>query len=187
MHMALQSREWTLAEFDRLADDGNKYELLDGALLVTPSPSPAHERISVALHDILAPYVRAEGLGAVFTPRAAIRANGSEVEPDMMVRRTPPVVPDSWEDMPVPCLVIEILSHGTRWRDLHQKRAWYQRIGVADYWMVDRWDRSIRVARAGQDDQINHTLLAWHPIGASSSLVIDIPAFFTSALGHDHS
>ncbi|MCC6246073.1 MAG: Uma2 family endonuclease [Gemmatimonadaceae bacterium] len=52
--MALQSREWTLAEFDRLADDGNKYELLDGALLVTPAPSPAHgeDMTTLAWHPV---------------------------------------------------------------------------------------------------------------------------------------
>ncbi len=49
MLMALSTRGWTLAELDRLPDDGNKYELVDGELFVTPTPSPAHEQLVAVL------------------------------------------------------------------------------------------------------------------------------------------
>ena len=84
MLTGLSTSAWTLAQLDRLPDDGNKYELIDGELFVTPVPSPAHERLSAVLNRLLGPYVWAQRLGYVYTPRAVVRTNGSEVEPDLM-------------------------------------------------------------------------------------------------------
>ena len=95
MLMALATRAWTLAELDRLPDDGNKYELVEGELFVTPAPSPAHERLSSVLYSILLPYVRKERLGDIYTPRAVVRTNGSEVEPDLTVRPYVSTVPET--------------------------------------------------------------------------------------------
>jgi Uma2 family endonuclease len=49
MHMALKARRWTRSDLDRLPDDGNRYEVIDGQLLVTPPPSVAHEEIVASL------------------------------------------------------------------------------------------------------------------------------------------
>ena len=117
MLMAPATSAWTLAELDRLPDDGNKYELIDGELFVTPTPSPAHERLASVLNAIISPFVRAERLGDIYTPRAVVRAEGSEVEPDLMVRRATVPLPEKWDQMPTPSLVVEILSRTTRRRD----------------------------------------------------------------------
>ncbi len=183
MLMALSTSAWTLAELDRLPDDGNKYEIVDGELFVTPAPSPAHEQLASVLHGILAPYVRAHRLGHVYTPRAVVRADGSEVEPDLMVRPATPMLPERWEQMPTPLLVVEILSRTTRRRDHEQKRGFYLRIGVAEYWMVDRWSRSIRVVRRHADDLVAETALEWRPDGVGEALRIDVAAYFDEAMG----
>lgn len=183
MLMALATRAWTLAELDRLPDDGNKYELIDGELFVTPAPSPAHERLSSVLYRILLPYVRGERLGDIYTPRAVIRTDGSEVEPDLMVRPPVSALPETWELMPTPSLVVEILSQTTRRRDHEHKRRFYQRIGVAEYWMVDRWSRSIRVVKGDAHDLVAMSILEWQPTGAASALRIDVAAYFHEALG----
>jgi Uma2 family endonuclease len=183
MVMAHSTHAWTLAELDRLPDDGNKYELVDGQLFVTPAPSPAHEQLVSLLHEILAPYVRAHRLGHVYTPRSVVRRDGSEVEPDLMVRPATATLPETWEEMPTPLLVVEILSRTTRRRDEKQKRAFYRRIGVAEYWMVDRWSRSIRVVRRDADDRVAASVLEWRPDGAGASLRIDVAAYFDEALG----
>jgi len=94
MLMDLSTRVWTLAELDRLPDDGNKYEIVDGELFVKPTPSPAHEQLAAVLHAILARFVRAERLGNIYRPRAVIRAGGSEVEPDLMVRPATLTMPE---------------------------------------------------------------------------------------------
>ncbi len=183
MHMALATRPWTLAELDRLPDDGSTYELVDGELFVTPAPCTAHEELASTLLSMLVPYVRAQQLGRVYTPRAVVRTAESQVEPDLMVRPAADTLPSTWAEMPTPLLVVEILSGTTRRRDHEQKRAFYMRIGVAQYWIVDRWSRTIRVVRNDTEDLIADTALTWQPDGAHDALRVDVSAFFTDALG----
>lgn len=183
MLMAPSTRAWTLAELDRLPEDSNKYELVDGELFVTPAPSPAHEQLVAVLLAILVPYVQAEKLGRVYTPRAVVRTDESEVEPDLMVRPATPTLPLTWAEMPTPLLVVEIFSRTTRRRDEQQKRAFYQRIGVGEYWMVDRWSRTIRVVHGDGADTVAESVLEWSPSGAREALRIDVAAYFDEALG----
>ena len=86
MHMTLKVRKWTRADLERLPDDGNSYEVIRGALFVTPPPSVDHEEVLARLSAILTGYVERHGLGRVYHPRAVIRFEGSEAEPDLMVR-----------------------------------------------------------------------------------------------------
>ena len=183
MLMAQTTPAWTLAQLDRLPDDGNKYELVDGELFVTPAPSPAHESLATALLDILYPYVKAERLGSLVFPRSVVRQQGSEVEPDMMVRPTTPTRPKTWAEMPTPLLVVEILSRTTQRRDSVQKRAFYLRIGVAEYWIIDRFTRTIRVVTANAEDVVCDSELVWFPAGATEALQVDVAAYFLAALG----
>jgi Uma2 family endonuclease len=183
MHMALSTSAWTLAELDRLPEDGNTYELIDGELFVTPPPAPAHEELAAVLLSVIAPFVWTHRLGRVYTPQAVVRTSGSQVEPDLMVRPLMPTLPEKWVDMPTPLLVVEILSRTTQRRDREQKRGFYDRIGVPEYWMVDRWDRCIHVVRRGAADLVAESDLQWKPDGASEALRIDVAAYFDAALG----
>ncbi len=185
MLMAPATSAWTLADLDRLPEDGNTYELIDGELFVTPAPSPAHERLITVLHGILWPFVKAEHLGDIYRPHAVVQARATQVEPDLMV--LPPIapLPEKWTDMPTPTLVVEVLSRATRTRDLGKKRNFYVRHGVAEYWTVNRWDRSIRVIRRDSADLLTVSVLEWHPNGAQKALLIDVAAYFAEALGDD--
>src|SRR5438270_1344414 len=86
MAVSTETRPWTIEELHRLPDDGNKYEVLDGELFVTPAPSEAHEDILAHLTRIIDPFVARHNLGYVYHPRSVVRTQGSEVEPDLMVR-----------------------------------------------------------------------------------------------------
>lgn len=163
MHMATETRPWTLEELHRLPDDGNKYELVRGELFVTPAPSVDHETVIARLARLLDPYVAANGLGLVYRPRAVIRFGGSEVEPDLMVRQAPPRKRTAWEDMPLPILVVEVLSPFTRRRDRAQKRNLYLDAGIVEYWLVDPESESITIVRAGRDDVTVRDRFAWQP------------------------
>lgn len=183
MLMAQATHAWTLAQLDRLPDDGNKYELVDGELFVTPTPSPLHEALAGELICVLLPFVKAQQLGRLVLPRSVVRQDGSEVEPDMMVRPATPTLPRTWAEMPTPLLVVEILSRTTRRRDHEQKRAFYLRIGVAEYWIVDRFERTIRVITQNADDVVCDTELVWCPSGATEPFHMDVAAYFFAALG----
>ncbi|MGQ0537659.1 MAG: Uma2 family endonuclease, partial [Gemmatimonadaceae bacterium] len=108
--MATATKRWTLEELHSLPDDGNKYELINGELLVTPPPTDEHETIIARLSRILDPYVAKHGLGLVYRPRSVVRTEGSEVEPDLMVRQPQGHRKAKWESAPIPSLVVEVLS-----------------------------------------------------------------------------
>jgi Uma2 family endonuclease len=186
MHMArkAQAFAWTLAELDRLPDDGNRYELVRGELFVTPAPSPAHEAIATVLADILGDYVRKERVGRVFRPRAVVQAHGSQAEPDIMVRPWTGIPPARWNLAPLPLLVVEIVSGITGRRDHGPKRGLYvEDLTIPTYWIVDGAARTIRLVRPGHDDVSTSDFLSWQPTGATAPLHLDVAAVFTEALG----
>ena len=184
--MAMPDRvaHWTLAELHRLPDDGNRYEIVRGALFVTPPPSWEHQRLASLLAARLQPYVAAHGLGSVCFPRSVIRlGTDDEVEPDLMVRPVPETPPTRWDDAPLPILVVEVVSDTTRRRDRVEKRRLYRDAAIPDYWIVDSEIRTIRVVRPGLDDVDVTDALAWHPLGASEPFMLDVAGLFAEAAG----
>lgn len=179
MHMATFTKEWTLEELHRLPeDDGNKYELVRGELFVTPPPTEHHETISARLTRLLDPYVAEHGLGFVYRPRAVMRFEGSEVEPDLMVRQSQGRRDATWDKAPTPILIVEILSGSTRRRDQLQKRNLYMDAAVAEYWLVDPERRTVTSIRAGCVDVVAREQFDWLPPGVSVPLTVDVLRVF---------
>ena len=178
MLMATQIKHWTLDELHSLPDDGNKYELIHGELFLTPAPTNDHETVLARLTDTLGPYVRANGLGRVYHPRAVVRLENSEVEPDLMVRREAPGIGKQWENAPLPILIVEVFSPFTRRRDQTYKRDFYMNARIAEYWMVDIESRTVTIVRPNEQDQIVDSELAWRPSGPSGALVIQLTDIF---------
>lgn len=182
MHMAVRTHRWTRADLDRMPDDGNRYEVVDGSLFVTPPPSPAHASLLIALAAALRPYVTEQDLGEVFDSRFGVVLGDSQTEPDLMVSRRPVPPPATWDEMPKPILVVEVLSPTTARRDRVRKRVLYTRERVDEYWIVDGTDRSVLVITPDAE-RVERTLLRWHPRAAGTALEIDLGALFASALG----
>jgi Uma2 family endonuclease len=172
------ARAWTLDDLHRLPEDGNKYELVFGELFVTPAPNEQHETIAARLTRILDPFVAAHGLGVVYHPRAIVRYEGSEVEPDLMVRAERTRRDGSWIGAPTPLLVVEIVSGTTRRRDHLQKRRFYLEAGVPEYWIVDGAERTVRVARLGAEDELATDVICWRPSGVDGDLTIRLDDVF---------
>ena len=178
MPMATTTKRWTLEELHSLPDDGNKYELVRGELFVTPPPNQDHETILSRLTRILEPYVSEHGLGFVYHPRAVFRFEGSEVEPDLMVRQPPRRPKEEWQDAPFPILIVEVLSDSTRRRDRNQKRDFYLDAGIAEYWIIDPAQRTVGVIRPGRDEVVARDTLTWAPAAATRPLVIEVAHLF---------
>jgi len=133
--MAVMPRDgWTVDDLAELPDDGNRYEVLDGRLLVTPAPRPIHQRVSLRLAVVLD---AARPAGAeVFCAPVDYRPTGTRsVQPDLLVVRCDDVGERFVEEPPL--LVVEILSPGTHRVDLTLKRRVYAEAGVPAYWVVD--------------------------------------------------
>jgi Uma2 family endonuclease len=180
MLMATKTRAWTRADLHSLPDDGNRYEVLGGELLVTPAPSASHQAIVDWLSAKLTPFVVKHRLGWVQHPRSVMVVDGSEVEPDLMVRPGPPV--RAWEDAPVPLLVIEVISRSTRRRDLGGKRAFYIEAGVAEYWAVERDTRTVLRITAAGEERVSE-LMHWEPPNSGARLQIEVAVMFSEVLG----
>ena len=174
------AKVWTLEEVHSLPDDGNKYELVHGELFVTPPPTVRHEDILAHLGRILVPFVAANELGEVYHPRSVIRFQGSEAEPDLMVRRPHPEPDAAWDALPVPLLVVEVISSGTRRRDQEQKKAFYREAGVPEYWIVDPERRSIIVVRRGDNDRVENERVEWRPAGGEAMLTVALEDVFST-------
>ena len=179
MAMSMPANAWTLEELHRLPDDGNKYELIRGELFVTPPPSVDHEEVLARLSAGLTAYVEKHRLGRVYHPRAVIRFEGSEAEPDLMVRALPTGRHgNAWEKLPPPLLVVELLSPFTRRRDLLAKREYYLDAGVGEYWVLDGERHEIRVIRRGVEDVVIGDVLEWHAVPAEP-LRLEVAVLFS--------
>ena len=83
--MALETHRWTRADLERMPDDGNRYEVIHGELLVSPAPRPAHVFIQDYLQQrVLAPFC--EPLGFMVSVTGAFVSDDSETIPDTIVR-----------------------------------------------------------------------------------------------------
>jgi len=180
-----QTVPWSREDLGRLPDDGNRYEVLGGALLVTPPPSDVHQEIVAWLSAILTPFVMGHALGLVHHPRSVVVMGAEQLEPDLMVRPIAPL--RGWEQAPRPLLVIEVSSRSPRQRDLEAKRRFYMRAGIAEYWIFDRHARSVlRCTASGSQERIT-TVLTWAPEGASATLALDVAALFARTQAVDTS
>ena len=119
--------------------EGDRHEIIDGELVVTPSPIPNHQDVSANIFFALQQVVRAQKLGKVYSAPIDIRFTPDNVLiPDLIfiARDRLHVIGPRAVDAP-PDLVVEILSPGTRQRDLTVKRDLYAQFGVREYWVVD--------------------------------------------------
>jgi len=126
MGMPAQQTEWTAEMARALPDDGQRYEVLDGALFVSPAPSPHHQKAVMALLRRLDPYVRTNGLGETLPSPADIEFSSRRlVQPDVFVVPASAKLRD-WRDVTSLLLAAEVLSPSTARADRLSKRVIYQ-------------------------------------------------------------
>lgn len=129
-----RGEEFTRADLDEMPDDGKRYELLDGVLLVSPAPRIAHQRVLANLLVLLKPACPVE-LEVFFAPVDVALAEDTVLQPDLLVARRADLTD---KDLPTaPVLAVEVLSPSTRRFDLTVKRSRYEAAGCASYWVVD--------------------------------------------------
>jgi Uma2 family endonuclease len=129
-----RSRPLTRADMESMPDDGHRYELVDGSLVVTPAPSPLHQTVVLQLARLLADGCP-DDQQVFVAPLDVALSDDTVLQPDVLVARRADL---SERDLPaVPVLVVEILSPSTRQVDLTLKRSRYEVAGCPSYWVID--------------------------------------------------
>jgi len=126
------ARPFTTDDLDRMPDDGHRFELLDGVLVVSPRPTPIHQVVASRLGYVLRQLCPA-GLEVVPEPAVMISAD-TEFDPDIIVIGLEHIRGKKITDPPL--LAVEIRSPSTALIDLNRKKTAYERFSVVSYWIV---------------------------------------------------
>ena len=157
MAMALPRGPLTVDDLAGLPDDGHRYELIDGTLLVTPGPGTTHQLAVGRLHLVLA-HGLAPGLVTMLAPYDYVISSGTVLEPDLLVVRAEQLSGEKLTTTPL--LVVEVLSPSTRRVDMGTKRLAYQEAGVPTYWVLDPKALALTVHALDAEGAYQTTIIA---------------------------
>lgn len=185
MGMPQATTRWTAEMVRALPDDGNRYEVVDGELLVTPTPRLLHQRAIGHLQVRMWTWIRQNGIGELLASPADISTRDDVlVQPDLFV------VPADlsarareWPDVTHLLLAVEVLSPSTARADRQVKRRLYREL-ADEYWIVDLDARLIE--RWRPDDQRPEILverLTWRPRKDESAFELDLDDYFREVFG----
>jgi Uma2 family endonuclease len=179
MAMPIAVPRYTVDDLAAWPDDGNRYELLDGVLLVTPSPALPHQvvatRIAAALTEFTA---RSPGI-LVSAPGVVTAPPTTELQPDILVFRRP-AQGDRWTGVTEYLLAVEVESPSSRIYDREFKRLAYQALGVRTVWRVVIDARTVYVTEAGSNDEVARLdQVAWAPDELAEPFSLSFDALLT--------
>ncbi len=138
--------KFTVNDYMTTPDD-KRYQLLDGELILAPSPTMNHQTIALRLATMLHQFVLEHSLGQVwFAPLDVVLSNYDVVQPDILfVSNERANIITEANIQGAPDLVVEILSPGTAQYDRGYKRTLYSRHGVREYWLVDPDAKTVEI------------------------------------------
>lgn len=153
----IQPMRWTVEDLEGLPENGNRYEIIDGALHMTRAPHVDHQDVAGAIYSELRLWSKQSGMGrAAFAP-GVIFSPTDAVIPDVVWAsndRADLLLDESGHFTGAPEIVIEVLSQSQKdkERDRKTKLKLYSNQGVLEYWIFDRQLRLIEIYRreAGQ-------------------------------------
>jgi Uma2 family endonuclease len=139
--------DWTYSQYIALPHDGQRYEIVNGVLVMVPAPSWSHQEIALEIASHLRTHVRLTGLGGVFVAPVDVElAPNTVFQPDVVV-----LLKASREKLHeqhivgAPDLVVEVASPSTRALDRLSKYDAYARAGVPEYWIANPEAKTVEV------------------------------------------
>jgi len=168
--------EYTIEDLEHFPNDGQRYELLEGFLIVTPAPGGPHQLVSARLTVILGNLLGSRAY--VTGPGVIERKPRTHLEPDLLVFPGPIHKEFKWTDLTSHWLAVEVLSRSSRKYDRDYKRDAYLALGVAEVWLVDRWERAIFVCRPGAGERRITGTLRWQPAGVAEPMALEVEQLF---------
>jgi len=144
--------KFTYKDYKSLPESETKrYELIEGELIMVPSPNEYHQRISRKIEFLLQDFVEKNKLGEVYYAPLDVHLGEDVVQPDILfVSKARSKIITKEEILGAPDLVIEILSPATAERDRTYKKTLYARHGVQEYWIVDPEEKIVEVMTLGK-------------------------------------
>jgi Uma2 family endonuclease len=178
MAMAISVPLYTVDDLDRFPDDGNRYELLDGVLLVTPAPAAVHQLVASRIQVKIAIALQETGHAHVVGPGAVVRKPRTQLEPDILVypsRFTPRM---DWPKITEHWLAVEVLSRSSHMYDREFKRDAYFALGVEQVWLVDWRERLVEVCKGIGKSRRVRDVIRWRISPANVTVTIDLNEIF---------
>lgn len=187
MGMPATHANWTVDMLDALPDDGQRYEIIDGVLYVTPAPSDDHQLVLAEFHVRFNAYLKGSSVARAIFSHADVRRGDrtrNRVQPDLFVVRLRegkrPVYPYDLGDL---LLAIEVQSPSNPMLDYQIKRELYLANGIPEYWIANPDARVVSRWRNLDDPgEVFSQRIEWRLLGKEAPLVIDLPELFDEAL-----
>ena len=164
-----------------MPDDGNRYEVVYGELLVTPAPRLWHQRLVLRVATSLETYLaRHPDAGVAFMSPADISwGQDVLVQPDVFVVPPEEARTLSWSRIRTLLLVAEVLSSSTARGDRFLKRLRYREAGVPLYWVVDGEERAVEIWTPSDEfPTVERERLIWHPAGVGEPFTLSLEELF---------
>lgn len=142
-----QNKIYTYEDYLTFPEDSWGYQIIEGELVVSPSPKTIHQAVLMNLSLAISVFVRNKKCGEVFfAPFDVILDNHNIVQPDILFisnENKDVLTEDNVKG--APDLIVEVLSQSTRQFDLLGKKDVYQKFGIKEYWIIDPENKSVAV------------------------------------------
>ena len=141
-----QARRWTYEEYYKL-DDDQRYEIIDGNLLMAPAPDMWHQEWSRELTLLIATHVKRQKLGKVFVaPFDVVLDPENTVQPDLIFISSANLgIIQHRAIFGTPDLLVELISPSSVRRDRYDKKELYAHFGVKEYWIGDPANKALEI------------------------------------------
>jgi len=178
MGMAISIPRYTVDDLERFPDDGNRYELLDGYLIVTPAPSTAHQIVASRIQAVLFDALARPGFAHVVGPGAVERRPRTQLQPDILVFPTRFAPTTHWRKINEHWLAVEVLSPSSRVYDREMKRDAYFALGVQQVWIVDPLEYTVEVWKARGIGRTMRSRVVWNVASAKRRVQVELAEIF---------
>jgi len=182
MAMAISFPLYTVGDLERFPDDGNRYELLDGVLLVTPQAAAPHQIVASRIQGELSVSLQKAGLAHVVGPGAVVRLPRTQLQPDILVYPARFSPTTDWRKITEHWLAVEVLSRSSRMYDREFKRDAYFALGLQQVWLVDWRDGSVEVCTGKGKCRVVRDRIRWRI--ARTEVTIELNEVF-AGLGNE--
>jgi len=150
--VVLSDRIYTVEDYMKL-DDGQRYELIGGELIMVPSPSTKHQRITGKIYRLLSDFAEKNQLGEIFDAPMDVVLENQVIQPDILyISKDRSSIIGELNIQGAPDLVVEVLSPSTATHDRKKKSRLYFKHGVKEYWLVDPDVKFVDVYVAGEKE-----------------------------------